>query len=257
MIFFRKKYFTIFLLLPLIFLYRFDLILYAEPMADPVGEVFLMHFFGGSYKLDQLDLSVSVLGLLGLVFLNLLFTDYLIQDVFVNAEYIFTRFQNRFCWYYRKIIGVILYSSLGILLYMSLYVANAVWTSEYAVTKKDLGVLISVFVILTLFTYFSVVLINLLALRFGNTIGFIITYSVLIVSTIFTMHLQEDPDKIMTQLLHRLNPMSNILISWNFSDAHVLWGIGYYFIVSVVISWLLWLKIRSMEIGIRVRAEVS
>ncbi len=257
MIFFRKKYIAIFLLLPLILLYRFDLVLYAEPMENAVGEVFLMHFFGGSYRLDQLDLSVSVLGLFGLVFINILFTDYLTQDVFINTEYIFTRFQNRWCWYYRKIIGVILYSSLGILLYMSLYVVNAVWTSEYPLTKKDLGIMISVFVILTLFTYFSVILINLLALRFGNTIGFIITYSFLIISTIITMHLQEDPDKVMTQVLHRLNPMSNILVSWNFSNAYVLWGIGYYFVACIIFSWLLWRKFRRMEIGINVRTEVS
>lgn len=62
-------------LVPIILIYRYDLILYAEPMDDRVGEVFLMHFFGGSYNMDEIDLTVSVLGLIGIIFIDIVMVD--------------------------------------------------------------------------------------------------------------------------------------------------------------------------------------
>lgn len=257
MFFFRKKYKFVFFMIPLILLYRFDLILYAEPMEDRVGELFLMHFFGGSYNMDQIDLEVSVLGLTGIVFMDLLFADYIVQDVLNNAEYIFTRYSSRARWYRKKIIGLICYSCIGMILYMALYVGNAILTSECNITQKDVQIIGCTFIMLTLFTCFSILLINLLGLHYGNTIGFLITYSILIFSAIITRHLQENPENKIIQMVHRLNPMSNVLVSWNFSSACVLWGLGYFLFASIVILWILWKKLKWLEIGIRRRTEVS
>ena len=68
---FKRKYKFILGLVIIIIISRYDLILFSEPMDDRVGELFLMHFFGGSYKMEKLDMSLSVVGLLG----NIYFTE--------------------------------------------------------------------------------------------------------------------------------------------------------------------------------------
>ncbi len=255
---FKKKYVSIFFLLPIICVYRFDLFLYAEPMDERIGEVFLMHFFGGSYKMDELDMTVSVLGLIGIVFLDLLFSDYIAQDIRVNSEYIFSRYSNRLVWYVKKLKGVMAYSVLGIILYMLPYACNAQMTATQRIGSQDIQILLCTFLMLSLFLYCSILVINLFSIRFGNSIGFLITYTILIVSTILTMNLQKiHSGQPIVMLIHRLNPMSNILVSWNFNDIYVKWGIGYYLGLGVLLSLIGWIKLRKIEIGIRMRTDVS
>ena len=95
MMLFKKRYKYIFGVIPLVLLFRYDLILYAEKNDDAVSEIFLSHLFGGSYDMEKIKISLSILGLLGIVYFSLLFVDYIVQDVFVNAEYIFSRYTNR------------------------------------------------------------------------------------------------------------------------------------------------------------------
>lgn len=89
----------------------------------------------------------------------------------------------------------------------------------------------------------------------GTTIGFVIYYSGLAISTIAALMIQKMTNKNIAQILHCINPMSNIFVSWNFSNIYVIWGIGYYLILCVLISILLWKIIKKREIGINVRVE--
>ena len=57
---FKRKYKFILGLVIIIIISRYDLILFSEPMDDRVGELFLMHFFGGSYKMEKLDMFLSL-----------------------------------------------------------------------------------------------------------------------------------------------------------------------------------------------------
>lgn len=244
-------------LIPIILIYRYDLILYAEPMEDRVGEVFLMHFLGGSYNMDEIDLTVSVLGLIGIIFIDIVMVDYIIEDINLCAEYVFSRYRSRSAWYLKKVIGVIIYSNIGVLLYMLPYMANALYTSEQTLDIFDVKVLVSTYVMMNLFTIFSVLLLNLVSLYHGNTISFICVYSMLIISSIVTLELQGDAANDVSKILHRLNPMSNVLVSWNFSSSYVMGGIVYYLIASGVVALIMWNRIIKKEIGINVKTDVA
>ena len=255
MILFQKKYKYIFLVIVFVLFYRYDLLFFQEIMDDSVGEVFLMHLFGGSYDMEKIKLSVSVLNFIGLVYLDLLFSDYIVENTYVNGEYIFSRYSNRFQWYIRKIAGTFLYSNLGVFLYIFPYIINAITTSECKITQKDVQLMLCTYIMLVLFTYFSIIVINLLVLKYGNTISFLIFYSCLILSTIGILLMQENGTGI--ELFHRLNPMSNILVSWNFNNSYVKWGMGYYLFLGCFMTFLLWRSVRRIPIGVKKKEGAS
>lgn len=255
MMLFKKRYKYIFGVIPLVLLFRYDLILYAEKNDDAVSEIFLSHLFGGSYDMEKIKISLSILGLLGIVYFSLLFVDYIVQDVFVNAEYIFSRYTNRRKWYCKKLMGAAGYSLLGIFLYLLLYVYAGVRESEQTITGQDMMLILCTYIMLVLFLYFSIVCINICVLYHGTTIGFILFYSGLIISTILTLVLQRMPNQNVALMLHRFNPMSNIFVSWNFSNIYVMWGMGYYAVLCILVSVVLWKIVKKYEIGINVRAE--
>lgn len=237
-------------MLPLVLFFRYDLLLHFERTSARVGEVFLMHLFGGSYNMEKADLTISVLGLIGIIFLTLLFADYIVGDLSENAEYIFGRYTDRGIWYRKKLNGLFGYCNLGVFLYLLFYIMIAILKSKKNFEKEDISLILCTYVMLVLFTFCSVVCINLLALFGSTTIGFLIFYSILVVSSMATIFIQGIENEKIAGVLHRINPMSNILVSWNFSDSYVLWGVAYYVILTVVISFFLWRKVKKYEIGI-------
>lgn len=257
MILFKKKYKAIFLMIPLVLLYRYDLVFYSEGTDEKVGEVFLMHLFGGSYNMEKADLAISVVGLIGIIFLSLLFADYIVRDLTENAEYIFSRYSDRKRWYVKKSGGLFLYCNLGIFLYIFFYLVNAISESEHQITREDVLLILCTYVMLVLFSYCSILSINLLILFYGTTIGFVIFYSILVISSMVTISVQGISNIKIAGVLHRANPMSNILVSWNFNNSYVLWGLAYYIILSTVISFLLWNKVKRYEIGIGIKKRFA
>lgn len=257
MIFFKKKYKYILGILPIVLLFRYDLVFFLnkDMEDDTVGEVALSHLFGGSFQMEQLNITESVFGLFPLIYFSLLFADYIVHDFFANAEYIFTRYTSRAIWYRRKLLGTAVYSMIGVFLTLLLYVYCGVRESGQPITCKDITLIVCTYVMLLLFLYFGTICLNIFVMYYGTTIGFVIYYSGLAISTIIALMIQKMPNKGIAQILHCINPMSNIFVSWNFSDIYVIWGIGYYCTLCILISILLWRIIKRREIGINVRVE--
>ena len=121
--------------------------------------------------------------------------------------------------------------------------------------SRDWQLILCTYIMLVLFVYFNIICINIGVMKYGTTIGFIIFYSVLIISTILTLFIQKLPNQQVAMVLHRLNPMSNIFVSWNFSSFYVRWGMMYYLVLCIVSTLFMWCKARKYEIGINVRMD--
>lgn len=247
---YNHKYKSVFLIVPLVLLYRYDLIIRPEKTNESVGEVFLSHLFGGSYNLEKANLTISVVGLIGIIYLTLLFADYIICDLKQNAEYIFSRYSKRNSWYFKKLIQLFIYVNLGVGLYILPYVVNALWESNHTIGHKDIFAIICAYIMLVLFCYYLIIAINICALKYDVTIGFIVCYSIVIISSIVMIAIQQIDNVYMVDILHRINPMSNILVSWNFGDSNVLWSLVYNVMLIVAFTLYLGNRIKNYEIGI-------
>lgn len=233
--FFRKQYKYIFLLIPLVLLYRPFLFFGNYQLDESVGNLFLRNLFGGSYSREQIEIVLSMTSFFGVIVMNILFGDYICKDFFSNSEYIFTREQNKGKWFLKKAFGLGGYCILGTMLYVGIYAMGSIMKSSRNVEVYDVTIMVFTTIMLLEFTYLTTLLVNVLALKFGTTIAFVITYSICIGGEIITFCLQKMDGSTLVKTLHYVNPMSNMTISWNYSDWSNYWSILYFFALNVVL----------------------
>jgi hypothetical protein len=249
--FLKSRYRYIFVIIPLGIFYRPFLFFGSYQLIQDVGVVFLMNMFGGSYSRENIEIVLSFTSLFGILIMNILFGDYICKDYLVNGEYIFSREQNKGKWFLKKSVGLGAYCALGTVLYVGLYALGAVLKCQVNTTMSDIILFLTVAIVVWEFTYLSTLLINILALRLGISISFVITYSVIVVSEMITYCLQKMGDNKLTKLLHLLNPMSNMTISWNYSKGYISWAAVYFFILTAIVLILGTRVATKYEIGIK------
>lgn len=249
--FFRRQYKYIFLLIPLVVLYRPFLFFGSYQLNESVGGVFLSNMFGGSYSREKIEIVLSVTSLFGVMIMNILFGDYICKDFSTNGEYIFSREHNKGKWFMRKAFGLGKYCVLGTVIYVGLYAIGSIMKSNKALMMSDVVVIGATAVMIVEFAYLSTLLINVLAIRFGTSLAFVITYSIFIVSEMITFCLQGMKENTLVKVLHYVNPMSNMTISWNYSDEYVCWSMIYFFILIMTVLFIGKNVASRCEIGIK------
>jgi hypothetical protein len=203
--------------------------------------------FSGSYRISYAYVIPCITGLLGIIFLSLLFADDISCGMTECAEYIFSRETDRIRWFRKKLGGLLGYCSLGVFLYSIFYIWEGIHRSVYGIRKEDIMLILCAYIMLVMFTYSSILSINLLSLRYSVTIGFVIFYAAVLLSTMIVTWIQGIPNQVLAGILHRINPMSNILVSWNYGYFYVIWAIGYYALLNFVLAVLLWSKVKNYE----------
>lgn len=249
--FFRRRYKYIFLIIPLVFLYRPFLFLGSYQLDEWVSGIFLSNMFGGSYAREKVEIVLAVTSLFGILIMNILLGDYISKDFFENGEYIFSREHNKGKWFIQRAIDLSKYCVLGTVLYVGLYAIGSVMKSSKEVEIRDVILIGITAVMIFEFSYLSTLLINVLALRVGTSIAFVITYSVFIVSDIITFFLQGGEQNMAIMVLHYINPMSNMTISWNYSQGYVYWSVIYFGIMIMSVLYAGKQIALKYEIGIK------
>jgi hypothetical protein len=234
-----------------VIVYRPFLFFGSYHLEESVGTIFLSNIFGGSYSREKIEIVLSATSLFGVVIINILFGDYIARDYLVNSEYIFTRENNKGKWFINKAIGLGLYSLLGMGVYVGTYVIGAITKSRNGVTVEDITVMLLTFLMMWELVFVTTLLINIISLKVGVSISFIIVYSILIVSEMITFCMQSLPQNALVRFFHYVNPMSNITVSWNYSMGNVYWSVCY-FAMTIIVTLLIGKRIATgYEIGIR------
>ena len=249
--FFRRKYKYVFLILPMIVIYRPFLFFGNQYMDETVGSIFLSNMFGGSYGTDKIKITLSVLSLFSSIIINILLSEYISGDLLKNGEYVLSRVENRKKWYLKKSLGLLGYCFLGVLLTIIIYASGAISKSNKSISRADIELILQAMIILLLFALVSSNLINIFALKLGVSIGFLCVYSVIVISEILTYMLQGNDDFVMLKILQRINIMSNVTIGWNFTNEYVWWAIAYFVILNIVVMFIGMCVVNRYEVGIR------
>lgn len=240
-----KDYIKCLYIIPYIFLGNFMDIISTYKFTGDIYQRFLQDLFQGSYHLEKVNIFVSITGIGYIVIHNILFGSIIYKDTYDSAEYIFTRYDGRLKWYVKKVFRIIETSILCNLLYVGLRFLIIIKNAASPITKIDINIFISVFIIMTLFTIFSTLLVNVMALFFGSNIALIGLYVMEGFSTIIA--LLHSADDISTTFLW-LNPMSNILISWNYSNVQSFIPSIYFIITIAIIAFVGYKKVVNMDI---------
>ncbi len=241
----KKDYLKCLYVIPYILLYNFVDIISNYKSMFPVYQRFLQELFQGSYNLEKVDIFVSIVGIGYIVIYNILFGTVIYKDTAVASEYLFTRFSGRLKWYTLRLLRIIGTSIFCNFLYVGLKFLIVVKSTSPSITSIDITVLASVFIIMTLFTVFSTLLANVAAFFVGSNAALIVLYLLEGIST--SIAFIQSASK-MPAIFVCLNPMSNVLISWNYNSIKAFWPAFYFVMLILAVAAVGYWKIMHIDI---------
>jgi hypothetical protein len=110
--------------------------------------------------------------------------------------------------------------------------------SVYGVDTVAIEVVILTYMLTLLFTFWSTLLINFIAIRFGAIISFITNYLGLLVLSMMALYHEKIPFIKGNTLFLFLNPVANVTINWHDAAGQGFYSV-LYFIVLIAVTMLL------------------
>ena len=217
---------------------------------EPVAERFLRSLFSGSFDRRSDNFFMTVTGLFELILCNLVFGFLLCHHLHVNGIYVFTRQKSRIGWFFQQTGELFLYIFIYITLYLGIVFSLAVKSSASPVDETAVFIFVTTFIILTLFTFLTTLLINLLSVRFGSNFGFILVYFGVAVFTGLALIHEKISFLRAHPMLLKLNPMANTIVNWDLSGVNTWFSIGYFIVLNGAVFVAGTVYISRLDIGI-------
>lgn len=213
----------------------------------PIYQSFLQSIFQGSYNLDKVNIPVSIVGIGYIIIFNIIFGSYLYSELHCVPEYIFTRYNYRWEWYLKKILYLLGLTMFYNFLYVFFKVLIISKNSKTALTKIDLTIIASVFLIMSLFTLVTTLFVNIVSIFIGSNSALVILYVIEGFST--TISYVQSKQGFIT-IIDFINPMSNVLIPWNYDYIKSYYPIIYFGTLNLILVFIGILKIKRMDLGL-------
>lgn len=191
----------------------------------PVAELFLQNVFSGNPSREHTKIVIVMFGLLEIVIFNLLFGAYVYRDLYENSAYIFVREKSRRKWFAGETGEVLLYSALYNILFIGI----------------------------TLFAFWTTLLINLTAMGTGVTVSFIINYILLTFMSLFAIEFEKIPVINRFRVLLSLNPVVNVTINWSTDIGSGLWPVLYFVALCVLTYAVGCVFLQRLDISVKNR----
>lgn len=211
----RQDFIKILSIIPIVFYRKYDLLLPGAGRRLPVAELFLQNIFSGNPSRQDTDIIVVVFGLLEVIVFNLLFGTHISYDLYENSVYVFVREKSRNRWFLRKTAELFWFSAIYNLLFTGLTFYLCVMYSELSIDMTACRVFVITYILMTLFAFWSTLLINLFAVFVGSTSAFMINYVILILLSSVAIGFESIPVWNRYPILLKLNPVSNVTLRWN------------------------------------------
>ena len=186
-------------------------------------------------------------------FIIILLSDYISGDIKENGEYIFTRLINKKVWYLKKCINMFFYCLMGVVITVVPYAVMSAVTSQQSLRKTDIAVILQTIIMLSVFSFFCCQVINVISMKIDVNVAVLIMYSIIAVSLIIVYAAQSIKNKYIAMNILKFNIISNVVVSWNFSQSFVLWGMFYFICINILIFIVGSKVVENIEIGIRRR----
>lgn len=216
-------------------LYRqYSLLLPRAGRTLPVAEFFLQRILSGNPSRSETKVAVVLFGMLEIVVFNLLYGSLIYRDLYENSAYIFVRQRSRRRWFVARSLELLAYGAVYALLYIGITFALCAGYSDQRVDAVAIKIVILTYILITLFTFWTTLLINLAAILVGTATSFVINYVLLSFLSLFAVEFETIPIVNRFPLLLRLNPVANVTIYWNYEIGSTLQPIVYFVILCIL-----------------------
>lgn len=242
-------------ILPILFVCKSSMFIDDRNAIEPVAELFLKNIFTGNPSRTETDIVTVMFDLIELVLFNLLYGAYIYRDLYENSVYIFVRQRNRAKWFRQRLMELFGYCVVYNTIFLGTIFALSVFWSNYAVDNVAINAFVSTYVMLLMFSYWTTVVINILAVRFGSTFSFIICYVGMLILSLLAINHEKIPVIGRFDFLLKFNPLANVIVRWNDGIGQGLYP-AMYFVILIVITILVGkVVVERMDIGLENREK--
>lgn len=238
-------------IIPIIFFRKFNLLLPGSGTTFPIAEFFLQSIFSGNTLRRETDAMVVMYGLLEVTIFNLLFGAYLYQDLYENSIYIFIRQKSRSGWFARKTAELFCFSMGYVFLWIGSTFLLCVLHTGQSADAATIRVFVVTYVVVTLYSFWTTLLINVIAVFTGATASFIIYYIISGILSVLAINFEDTPIISRFPVLLRLNPIANVTVNWNEGLGKGMMP-AVYFVVLCAFTYIIGnILINKMDISIK------
>ncbi len=223
-------------IIPITFFRKYNLLLLGIGMGKelPVAELFLQNIFSGNPSRKETDVIVAMFGLLETVIFGLLFGSFVYHDLYENSSYIFIRQNSRKGWFTKKSAELFIFSAVYNFLFLGLTFLLCICYSSQSVDFVAVKMFAFAFILLTLFTFWTTMLINIVAVFKGAAISFIINYVILTIFSSIATDFESIPVLNRFPILLKLNPVASVTINWDDSMGRGMQSAAYFVVLCIL-----------------------
>jgi hypothetical protein len=229
-----KKWVKILLIIPPTFLYSID-----DFMLEKNNNAISYLLAGkvlGQTSLNEKKVFVLVAeSLIYLVIFNILYGNYISEDFRYSSVYLFSRLKNRKNWFYKKAFELLFIAGSYTIIFLGTNLFICKYSSTKTINRETWIIFMMLFAMLTMILTITTMAINLISLKYGNSIGFISVYVTFLVLIYIALKGQYIPLIRKYPILMAINPACGI--SFNFTEIpYIQVVILFYYLVIITAS---------------------
>lgn len=216
-------------------------------------ELYKMILFGGGIDRRKEDVLVCMRSMFPLILFLFLFGTWIYNDLKITSIYAFTRNRNRRDWYLRKCIQLMMNTLLYYLLYTGVLLGITCYVKRICPTYEVMIFYLSSVSILMLGTYLFDLGVNLAAVITGAKNAMIAGIIVVACGITSSIEFEKLPVIAEYPVLLKLNPLANMVCSWNVNSA--VNSLLYFIVWNSAVIALGYLIISKIDVGLIVHED--
>ncbi|MGL4874315.1 MAG: hypothetical protein ACRC30_06650 [Clostridium sp.] len=184
-----------------------------SPLSNSLEDLIILSYGSLGTSVREL-LSNIISNTVNCVFLTYIFCDYVIKDINMNGQYIFTRNPNRKKWLIFKYFNILIFILVYYLcIYLTFFSLSLAFGFQLYALKNIFILILPQFIISILITIFSILFTTQLSFKISSLYSFSIFYSCYIINLIALFFFKNN----LLGIFFALSPFCTNILSWNSS----------------------------------------
>lgn len=231
-----NKWLKSLIIVPISLLMSFDSLIAGRFSELDAGELLILKIFERA-AVDDMQVFVFIIDkLVYLILFHLMYGNLISEEFRYNSIYVFYRLSNRKKWFYKKALSLFAISVCYTFFFLGTNLLICMRASKNKLHISDIQIFLILFLIITLTLMFTTLIINLLSLKLGSNISFMITYIAIVFFIFLTLYGQGLTASKEYSLFTLLNPMSGINVGVMENVSTQIIFICYYLLLNVIVT---------------------
>lgn len=211
-----REIYKIVLIIPITLLTSlYDLI--SDKQDIPISSMLIEKVFS---QMSNVDSRVSIIVLEKLFYIilfNILYGNFIYENFRCSSVYVFSRLKSRKGWFYKNILQLLIFSASYTGIFLGVNLLICLKCSNGYIDNKAIATLTMLFFVITIILALTTLGINLISIRYGNTIGYIIVYSIIMFLVVLAINMYKNAYIANNLWILFINPMCGLFSEGNSS----------------------------------------